>query len=145
MNFASAMCTRGMIASRVAALRLTLNEPRSGRPRKVRTESSIKLIRGLLEIDLRWTCKEMAELSKVPSSTIHQTLKCIEDLWLQYVTVRWVLHHLDESQEAGNKSSLPNNFLDAIDEKATSCQNWLCMLNDIYSSAQRAGAAVAEF
>ncbi|PAA72047.1 hypothetical protein BOX15_Mlig034000g1 [Macrostomum lignano] len=89
-------------------------------------------------------CKEMAELSKVPSSTIHQTLKCIEDLWLQYVTVRWVPHHLDDSQEAGNKSSLPNNFLDAIDEKAASCQNWLCILNDIYSSAQRAGAAAAE-
>ncbi|PAA75297.1 hypothetical protein BOX15_Mlig010364g8 [Macrostomum lignano] len=142
MNFASAMCTRGMIASRDGCTS-TLNEPRSGRPRKVRTESSIKLIRGLLEIDPRWTCKEMAELSKIPSSSIHKTL--IEDLWLQYVTVRWVPHHLDDSQEAGNKSSLPNNFLDAIDEKATSCQNWLCILNDIYSSAQRAGAAAAEF
>jgi histone-lysine N-methyltransferase SETMAR len=75
----------------------TLDEPRSGRPREVRTDSNIELIRGLLEIDPRWTCEEMADLSGIPSSSIHRILT--EDLGLQKVTTRWVPHHLDDSQK----------------------------------------------
>jgi histone-lysine N-methyltransferase SETMAR len=74
------------------------DDSRSGRPKEARSDSNVELIEGLLDIDRRWTCEEMAELSGIPSSSIHRILT--QDLGLRKVTARWVPHHLTEEHKA---------------------------------------------
>lgn len=70
---------------------------RSGRPRESRSDANIELVKGILEIDRRWTCEELEELTGIPSSSVHRILT--DDLGLQKITARWVPHHLDEVQK----------------------------------------------
>ena len=73
-------------------------DKRSGRPRDARSDANISPISGLRDIDRRWTCEELEDLTGIQSSSVHRILT--EDLGLRKITARWMPHLLDTDQKA---------------------------------------------
>lgn len=69
----------------------------SGRPRTSRTPENIQIVKELIELDRQLSCEDIADLSGIPSSTVHRILT--QDLGLRSLLAHWVPHELTEDQK----------------------------------------------
>lgn len=81
--------------------------PRSGRPRNPGAEGLGDEILDLLDVDARFTIREIADRLNVPRSTVH---RCMRDMNLVKLSARWVPRLLSDDMKAQRLQTCTENL-----------------------------------